>query len=149
MRSREGVDHLVRHPVPAPFLLVVSRRDRQAPAALTTAPARGADTGAVLTIALGPPGERHCVEELAPDLPRQRAAEMYATSEGNPLYFLALLQAHRTTRLPGAGRLPVTDGNGPPLGLEALLLHELTPLDSPARSAAEAAAVLGDHVTAG
>ncbi|WP_406016369.1 ATP-binding protein [Streptomyces sp. NBC_00984] len=142
--SLELVDHLVRHPVKAPFLLVVSRRDRQAPAALTTALARGADTGAVLRISLGPLDERDCVEELARDLPQQRAAEMYAASEGNPLYFLALLTAHRTARLPGP---PVRDG-GPPAGLEALLLDELAPLDPLERGTVEAAAVLGDHATA-
>ncbi|WP_406500069.1 AAA family ATPase [Streptomyces sp. NBC_00846] len=142
--SLELVDHLVRHPVKAPFLLVVSRRDRQAPAALTTALACGADTGAVLRISLGPLDERDCVEELARDLPQQRAAEMYAASEGNPLYFLALLTAHRTARLPGP---PVRDG-GPPAGLEALLLDELAPLDPIERGTVEAAAVLGDHATA-
>lgn len=142
--SLELVDHLVRHPVKAPFLLLVSRRDRQAPAALTTALARGADTGAVLRISLGPLDERECVEELARDLPQQLAAEMYAASEGNPLYFLALLTAHRTARLPGP---PVRDG-GPPAGLEALLLDELAPLDPIERGTVEAAAVLGDHATA-
>ncbi len=142
--SLELVDHLVRHPVKTPFLLVVSRRDRQAPAALTTALARGADTGAVLRISLGPLDERECVEELARDLPQRRAAEVYAASEGNPLYFLALLTAHRAARLPG---LPVRDG-GPPAGMEALLLDELAPLDPLERGTVEAAAVLGDHATA-
>uniref|UniRef100_UPI002F91726D hypothetical protein n=1 Tax=Streptomyces sp. NBC_01592 TaxID=2975889 RepID=UPI002F91726D len=98
----------------------------------------------MLRISLGPLDERDCVEELARDLPQQRAAEMYAASEGNPLYFLALLTAHRTARLPGP---PVRDG-GPPAGLEALLLDELAPLDPIERGTVEAAAVLGDHATA-
>ncbi|MFE7044626.1 AAA family ATPase [Streptomyces atratus] len=101
--SLELLDHLIRHPVPSPFLLVVSRRDRQAPPALTAALARGADTGAVLRIPLGPLGERDCVEELARDLPRERATEMYTASEGNPLYFLALLQSHHASRRSGTG----------------------------------------------
>ncbi len=110
--SLELVDHLVRHPVPAPFLLVVAHRDRQAPVALSAALSRRADTGAVTRVALGPLSERACVEELAPDLPVPRAAEMYAASEGNPLYFLALLQAHRPPRLPGTSGFPA--GGRPP-----------------------------------
>ncbi|WP_323379513.1 helix-turn-helix transcriptional regulator, partial [Streptomyces durbertensis] len=145
--SLELVDRLVRHPVAAPFLLVVARRDRQAPAALTATLARGADTGTVTRVVLGPLGERDCVEELARDLPRRAAAEMYAASEGNPLYFLALLQAHRTSRPPAAGHDRAL-GGGAPVGLEALLLDELAPLEPLERAAVEAAAVLGDHATA-
>lgn len=151
--SLELLDHLVRHPVPAPLALVVSRRDRQAPAALSTALADGVDTGAVLRLALGPLGERDCVEELAGDLPQPQAAELYAASEGNPLYFLALLQAHRGARLP---RMPSSTPpaaaayggpDGLPAGLEALLLAELSPLSPMERLTVEAAAVLGDHTT--
>ncbi|MFI2433038.1 AAA family ATPase [Streptomyces sp. NPDC018693] len=153
--SLELVDHLIRHPVPGPFLLVVSRRDRQAPAALTAALARGADTGTVLRVALGPLGERDCVDELAHDLPRRRAAELYAASEGNPLYFLALLQSHRGLRrigtpLPEPPRRAAARAlpDGLPPGLGALLLDELAPLNPLERYAVEAAAVLGDHATA-
>ena len=139
--SLELLDHLVRHPVPAPLVLVVSRRDRQAPAALSTALADGVDTGAVLRLALGPLGERDCVEQLAADLPQPQAAGLYAASEGNPLYFLALLQAHRAAVDGGAGP------DGLPAGLEALLLAELSPLSPMERLTVEAAAVLGDHTT--
>ncbi|MFE7044627.1 hypothetical protein ACFU9X_35960 [Streptomyces atratus] len=38
--------------------------------------------------------------------------------------------------------------DGPPAGLEALLLGELAPLDPLERACVEAAAVLGDHATA-
>lgn len=145
--SLELLDHLVRHPAPAsPVLLVVSRRDRQAPAALTAALARGAGTGAVQRIPLGPIGERACVEGLADDLPRSRASGIYAASAGNPLYFLALLQAHREERWSGAG--PAAPDGGPAAGLEALLLDELAPLGPLERDAVEAAAVLGDRATA-
>ncbi|MEW2634477.1 AAA family ATPase [Streptomyces sp. NPDC048389] len=154
--SLELVDHLVRHPVPAPLLLVVARRARQAPAALTAALARGADTGAVQRIVLGPLDEQDCVEELAHDLPRRRAAELYAASEGNPLYFLALLQSQRGSRRPGTSlpevpRRSATHAfpDGFPAGLGALLLDELAPLNPLERGTVEAAAVLGDHATAG
>ncbi|MEE1836807.1 helix-turn-helix transcriptional regulator [Streptomyces sp. SP17KL33] len=151
--SLELLGHLVRHPVPAPLLLVVSRRDRQAPATLATALADGVDTGAVLRLALGPLGERDCVEELADDLPQPQAAELYAASEGNPLYFLALLQAHRGARLPrtpfSTPPAPASYGgpDGLPAGLEALLLTELSPLSPMERLTVEASAVLGDHAT--
>ncbi|WP_323375363.1 AAA family ATPase [Streptomyces alkaliterrae] len=145
--SLELVDRLVRHPVPAPFLLVVARRDRQAPTALTTALGRGVDAGTVTRMAVGGLGERACVEELAGDLPPRSAAELYAASEGNPLYFLALLHAHRASRPLGAGpgRAPAARA---PAGLEALLLDELAPLEPLERACVEAAAVLGDHATA-
>ena len=148
--SLELVDFLVRHPVRAPFLLVVSRRDQQSAAALAAALTRGADTGAVLRLALGPLDERDCVEKLAGDLPASLAAEIYAASDGNPLYFLALLQAHRGTRPISAPRPPAAPTvfvgpDGPALGLRALLLDELAPLSPLERLVVEAAAVLGDH----
>jgi DNA-binding CsgD family transcriptional regulator/tetratricopeptide (TPR) repeat protein len=150
--SLELVDHLVRHPVPAPFLLVVSRRDRQTSPALTAALTRGVDTGAVLRIALGPLAERDCVEELAGDLPNARAAELYEASDGNPLYFLALLQAHRETRplpaaFPAVAHTVLGEPDGLPSGLGPLLLDELAPLSPLERRILEAAAVLGDHHT--
>ncbi|MFH8612010.1 AAA family ATPase [Streptomyces sp. NPDC018029] len=125
--SLELLDHLVRHPVRAPFLLAVARRERQSPAALGAALTRGLDTGAVLRIALGPLGMRELTEGLtaAAGLPRERVQEMYAASEGNPLYFLALLR-----------------GRPAPLPLDELAA--LAPLE---RAATEAVAVLGDHAT--
>ncbi|MEV7340291.1 AAA family ATPase [Streptomyces sp. NPDC093544] len=143
--SLELLDHLVRHPIPAPLLLVVARRERQAPTVLATALARGVDTGAVLQVPLGPLVEHECVEELARDLPRPRAAELYAASEGNPLYFLALLQSHREART--AGRFSPRGPKSLPAGLGTLLLDELSPLSTLERRTVEAAAVLGDHTT--
>lgn len=151
--SLELLDHLIRHPLRASVLLAVARRDRQTPKVLTTALTRGVDTGAVLRIALGPLGERDCVEELARDLPPRRAAEIYAASEGNPLYFLTLLQAHRGARLPLMPSPPLSapaegpTGNGPRTGLEALLLDELSSLEPLERRILDATAVLGDHAT--
>ncbi|MGW1025845.1 helix-turn-helix transcriptional regulator [Streptomyces sp. NPDC002577] len=152
--SLELLDHLVRHPVSAPVLLVVSRRDRQAPTVLAAALARGVDTGAVLRIPLGPLGEQECVEELAGGLPRALAADIYADSVGNPLYFLALLQAHRGARIPGrpiantSNRVAFGAPDRIPAGLGALLLDELSPLSPLERRTVEAVAVLGDHTTA-
>ncbi|WP_285568014.1 LuxR family transcriptional regulator [Streptomyces sp. RTGN2] len=160
--SLEFLDHLVRHPVSGPVVLVVARRDRQTPTALSAVLAREADTGAVLRIGLAPLAEQDCVEGLAPDLPRARAAQLYAAGEGNPLYFLSLLHAHREDaarrRASSSSRasvFPFTSGpasasveNGIgelPSGLGALLLNELDPLSPSQRGTLEAIAVLGDH----
>ncbi|GAA3777784.1 AAA family ATPase [Streptomyces phyllanthi] len=150
--SLEMLDHLIRHPVSSSVLLVVSRRDRQAPTALTASLTRGLETGAVLRISLGPLEERACVEELAGDLPSARAAEIYAASEGNPLYFLALSQSCRKAGFPQplSAALPDPDVFGvsnDPAGLGALLLDELSALRPLERRTVEAVAVLGDRTT--
>ncbi|MFD8980334.1 AAA family ATPase [Streptomyces sp. NPDC059564] len=139
--SLELLDHLVRHPLRAPVITAVARRDRQTSASLAAALTRGIDTGAVLRLGLGPLSERACAEHLAPGLPPDRAARLYAASEGNPLYFLTLLQS-QTAR----DRAPLGGPDGPG-GLGALLLDELTPLSPAQRRTAEAVAVLGDHAT--
>ncbi|MFC6834784.1 AAA family ATPase, partial [Streptomyces goshikiensis] len=136
--SLELLDHLVRHPLRAPVVIVVARRDRQTAPSLAAALTRGVDAGAVLRLDLGPLTERACVEQLAPGLPPDRAARLYAASEGNPLYFLTLLQGQ------GQGR---SGPALPPGGLGALLLDELTPLSAAQRRTAEAVAVLGDQAT--
>ncbi|MEY9836246.1 AAA family ATPase [Streptacidiphilus sp. EB103A] len=151
--SLELVDHLVRHPVPAPLLLVVSRRERQTPPVLNSALARGLGTGAVSRIVLGPLAERDCVKDLAGDLPQQQVSELYRASDGNPLYFLTLLHArHEGRPIPGpasafATAKPARSGppHGLPSALGSLLLDELAGLSSIERRILEATAVLGDH----
>ncbi|MFJ9078030.1 AAA family ATPase [Streptomyces sp. NPDC102278] len=137
--SLELLDHLVRHPPRTPVVIAVARRDRQTSPSLAAALTRGVDTAAVLRLDLGPLPEEACVAQLAPDLvpglAPARAARLYAASEGNPLYFLALLQGQTGAAVP--------DG-----GLAALLLDELTPLTAAQRRTAEAVAVLGDQATA-
>lgn len=64
--SLELLDHLVRHPVPGPVVLVVARRDRQTPTALTASLTRGADTEAVLRIGLAPLAERNASKDSPP-----------------------------------------------------------------------------------
>ncbi|MGW6705209.1 helix-turn-helix transcriptional regulator [Streptomyces sp. NPDC054956] len=149
--SLELLDHLVRHPVSGRVLLVVARRDRQTPTSLTAALTRGIDSGVVLPMELAPLPERESLRELAADLPPGDAAELFAASEGNPLYLQSLLHAYRSGgRLPGA---PAADRHGDlvgvPSGLRALLLDELTPLSGPERRTVETVAVLGDHTTPG
>ncbi|MFE7840822.1 AAA family ATPase [Streptomyces sp. NPDC057474] len=143
--SLELLDHLVRHPPHAPVMIVVARRDRQTTPSLAAALTRGIDMGTVLRLDLGPLTERACVEvlapQLAPGLPPGRAVELYAASDGNPLYFLALLQAGRGGQARGHDVSPHSAGLG------SLLLDELTPLTAAQRRTAEAVAVLGDHGT--
>ncbi|MEW2569779.1 AAA family ATPase [Streptomyces sp. NPDC047070] len=141
--SLELLDHVVRHPPNAPVIIVVARRDRQTTASLDAALTRGIDLGTVLRLHLGPLAERACVEVLAPRLApavrSARAAELYAASDGNPLYFLALLHAGQAERNAGQDVPP------PSTGLGSVLLDELTPLTATQRRTAEAVAVLGDR----
>ncbi|KAA0924117.1 LuxR family transcriptional regulator, partial [Streptomyces apricus] len=145
--SLELLDHLVRHPPDAPLVIVVARRDRQTTASLDAALTRGIDLGTVQRLRLGPLTEQDCVEVLAPGsapaVQRARAAELYAESDGNPLYFLALLHAGQTGR--GAGR----DVSAHSTGLGSVLLDELTALSAHQRRTAEAVAVLGDRGSTG
>ncbi|WP_328507907.1 helix-turn-helix transcriptional regulator [Streptomyces sp. NBC_00391] len=126
--SLELLDHLVRHPPRrAPVVIVVARRERQTSPRLAASLTRGVEAGTVLRLELGPLDRNACLAALAPDRPAELAAELYTASEGNPLYFLALLQAGR------------------PAGLSSLLLDELTPLTDGQRGTVQAVAVLGDH----
>ncbi|MFF3501658.1 AAA family ATPase [Streptomyces sp. NPDC003247] len=151
--SLELLDHLVRHPPHAPVVIVVARRDRQTSASLAAALTRGIDLGTVVRLDLGPLDGAACVDvlapALAPGLPPGRAHELYAASDGNPLYFLALLQAGQTEGAGDTGR-PLTSDGPPPArsaGLGSVLLDELTPLPPARRRTAEAVAVLGDRGT--
>ncbi|MFF3325346.1 helix-turn-helix transcriptional regulator [Streptomyces sp. NPDC002889] len=147
--SRELVDHLIRHPAHSRVLLVVARRSRQTPTSLIAALARGADSGAVLHVALKPLPEQESIRTLACDVPEDHAKQLYAASEGNPLYLLSLLHAYRN----GAplrsitAHADATDAVGVPSGLAALLLDELTTLTEPQNCIVEAVAALGDHAT--
>lgn len=147
--SRELVDHLVRHPARGRVLLVVARRSRQTPTSLTAALTRGADSGAVLHLALEPLPEQESIRTLALDVPEDDAKQLYTASEGNPLYLHSLLHAYRN----GAplrsitAHADATDAVGVPSGLAALLLDELTALTEPQRGIVEAVATLGDHAT--
>ncbi|WP_328434000.1 ATP-binding protein [Streptomyces sp. NBC_00425] len=147
--SRELVDHLIRHPARGRVLLVVARRARQTPTSLTAALARGTDSGDVLHLALGPLPEEESLRTLAYDVPGREAKQLYAASDGNPFYLLALLHAYRGgARLHSVLTRPdATDAVGVPNGLAVLLLDELTALTAPQRRVAEAVAALGAHAT--
>ncbi|MGW1926318.1 AAA family ATPase, partial [Streptomyces massasporeus] len=83
------VDHLLRHPLRAPVLLVLARRERQTAPALASVLARAADSGDLARLALGPLTAEDCAEGLVPGLPAGLAREIHAVSLGNPLYHRA------------------------------------------------------------
>ncbi|MEU8759229.1 AAA family ATPase [Streptomyces sp. NPDC048659] len=124
--SLDLIDHLLRHPVAAPVLLVMARRERRTPPDLAAVLARAAESGALTRIALGPLDEADCADGLAPGLPPARAAELHAASGGNPGYFLALAGGRA-----GGGAL-------------AALLGELAPLGPAARAVVDAVALLDE-----
>ncbi|MEU1164230.1 AAA family ATPase, partial [Streptomyces sp. NPDC005921] len=136
--SLELLDHLVRHPLHAPVVLAVTRRDRQSPESLAARLTRELDTGTVIRLGLRPLSSRDCAELAGPALPPAETAALYAASEGNPFYFLTLLQAHRGRTTPQLSAPP---------GLGSLLLDELTVLAPSRRDIVDAVAVLGEHAT--
>ncbi|MEU6218239.1 AAA family ATPase [Streptomyces sp. NPDC047022] len=152
--SQELVDHLIRHPVAGPVLLIVARRGRQTLTSLAAALTRGADSGVVHRVALEPLPEKECIGALAHGVPAEHAERLYAVSEGNPLYLISLVHAYENgSRAAATGRtglvLPSGVPDGVPDGLASLLLDELTTLTEPQRHVLEAAAVLGDRATPG
>ncbi len=136
--SLELLDHLVRHPPHAPVVLALTRRDRQGPESLAAGLTRGVDTGTVVRLGLRPLSAGDCAELAGPGLPPAETAALHAASEGNPFYFLTLLQARRDGT--------TTESSAPP-GLGTLLLDELTVLVPARRDIVEAVAVLGEHAT--
>ncbi|MEV4941058.1 helix-turn-helix transcriptional regulator [Streptomyces zaomyceticus] len=130
------VDHLLRHPLRAPVLLVLARRERQTPPLLAPVLARAADSGDLARLALGPLAAEDCVAGLVPGLAPGLAREIHAAGLGNPLYHRAL--AHARTR---AGRAPGT-------GAVAMALDELAPLTEAERAVVEALAVLDGRAPA-
>ncbi|MEV5974175.1 LuxR family transcriptional regulator [Streptomyces sp. NPDC051921] len=124
--SLDLLDHLLSHPVAAPVLLVLARRETPAPPGQAAVLARGSERGTLARMALGPLDEEECAVHLAPTLPRERVAELHAASGGNPAYFLAL-----------AG------GRGSEAARTAVL-GELAPLGALPRAAVDAVALLAD-----
>ncbi|MGW6968788.1 helix-turn-helix transcriptional regulator [Streptomyces zaomyceticus] len=130
------VDHLLRHPLRAPVLLVLARRERQTPPVLAPVLARAADSGDLARLALGPLTAEDCAAGLVPGLAPDVARELHAAGLGNPLYHRAL--AHARTR----------GGQAPGAGPVAMVLDELAPLTEAERAVVEALAVLDGRATA-
>ncbi|MFH9726131.1 AAA family ATPase [Streptomyces sp. NPDC017254] len=129
------VDHLLRHPLRAPVLLVLARRERQTPPGPASVLARAAESGDLARLVLGPLTAEACAEGLVPGLTPDAAREIHAVGRGNPLYHRAL--AHARTRR----------GEGPGTGPVAMVLDELAPLTGTERAVVEALAVLDGRAT--
>lgn len=133
--------YLVRHPVPAPLVVAVAYRPRQAALRLRSLLAAGAEHGGVRKLTLGPLGLPDAAELLGPEVPRHRMESVYRDAAGNPRYLLTLARQEVTRRA----------STGAPAGsagrLEALLLTELDGLSTTEMAVAAAAAVLGEQFT--
>ncbi|GLW56369.1 helix-turn-helix transcriptional regulator [Kitasatospora phosalacinea] len=160
--SVELTEHLVRHRVRGPLLLVVTHRPRQSPLRLLDALGRADQSGPAERIEVGPlsaagsaallraasgggpfdaPGpDQADVPSPSPvDAPTPYEDELHRESGGNPLLLLALADlAAGGTHPPGA--------DGRALGGPAVvLLGELALASEDARLLTAAAAVLGDR----
>nr|BFE70251.1 hypothetical protein GCM10020092_035520 [Actinoplanes digitatis] len=119
-----------------PLLVVVSHRDRQAPAQLRYALARNTDHGAVTRIELGPLTRAEAVRLVGGQPGSQHPFDLYETSRGNPLYLLTLDR--------GAQRDTGRTGGDTADRLESLILGETMSLSEQELAVASTAAVLGD-----
>lgn len=134
------LDYLVRHPVPAPLLVAVAHRPRQAALRLRSALAASAEHGSVRKIAVGPLSLPDAAKLLGPEVPRHRLESVHRDTGGNPRYLLTL--ARQDEAAPHAAPA----GHAEPAGrLEELLLAELDGLSATEMAVAGAAAVLGEQ----
>ena len=137
--SVELTDHLIRHQVPGPLLLVVAHRPRQLAPRLLGSLANVMPGTAVHRLALRPLTADDCAELIALVTPRADARDLYLQGGGNPLLLLALLHADRCAGADGPGTDGVYEQSS------ALLLGEIAGLGPDAAVLAAAAAVLGDR----
>jgi DNA-binding CsgD family transcriptional regulator len=138
--SIDFIDFLSRRPIAEPLLVVVAHRDRQAPAQLRYALARNVDHGAVTRIELGSLSRSESAQLIGDRPGSRRLAELYETSQGNPLYLLTLLRSEAHPR--GRGEGDSSDR------LESLILGETMSLSPDELAVASTAAVLGDPFSA-
>lgn len=144
--SIDFISFLSRHPITVPLLVVVSHRDRQAPAQLRYELARNNDHGSVTRIELGPLSRTEAAT-LVRLRPGSRTLEgLYKESQGNPLYLLTL---DRRAALAGGDEGSPAWRDGDVSGrLESLILGEIASLSAQELTVASAAAVIGDPFSA-
>ncbi|WP_268256552.1 helix-turn-helix transcriptional regulator [Kitasatospora xanthocidica] len=162
--SAELTDYLIRHPVTAPFVLLLAHRPRQSPLRLLGALADGAAAGTVVRMPLAALDREACADLVAahgaaaytpshtsPHAPAHTSPHTSAHTEaevdrlhrqsgGNPLLLLALAAARRADP-PDPGR----SADRPPELVTSALLGEIAGLDRDARLVLDAAAVIGDR----
>ncbi|MFI9382891.1 helix-turn-helix transcriptional regulator [Kutzneria sp. NPDC052558] len=124
----ELIDYLVRHPLPAPVLLVVAYRPHQVSFRLSKALAEHA-----VRVDLGPLSAADAHQLLGPALSQHMRDRLYEESGGNPFYLDTLARTRTQddrVELPEAAR--------------ATLAAELAGLAQPEALVARSAAVVGD-----
>ncbi|WP_158702530.1 AAA family ATPase [Kitasatospora sp. MMS16-BH015] len=151
--SVELTDHLIRHRVPGPLLLVLAHRPRQTALRLLDALARAGQSGPAERVEVAPlsapesvalAGSAALARSVDPagaqpeEGERERWEEIHQESGGNPLLVLALVDLAE----PGGS----TGERGRSTGrAAAVLLGELALMDEDDRLLAAAAAVLGER----
>jgi DNA-binding CsgD family transcriptional regulator len=144
--SIDFISFMSRHPITVPLLLVVSHRDRQAPAQLRYELARDNDHGSITRIELGPLSRTEAAALISRRPGSRTLEELYQESQGNPLYLLTL---GRRTMASGRGEGgPVWRGRDISSRLESLILGEIASLSAQDLTVASAAAVIGDPFSA-
>lgn len=137
--SAELLAHLVWHPPAGPVLLALAHRPKQAVPALSAALSLLARQGPVQTLdlkPLEPCASDEMLDALAPSAGPGLRAALHRASGGNPFYLEVL-----ASRWSGEQQ---HEPDGPCPRLTATLHAELCALPEQTRTAAQAAAVLGD-----
>ncbi|RZD54730.1 hypothetical protein C0Q59_29545 [Streptomyces albidoflavus] len=135
-QSLELADHLARWAFPAPVLLVLAHRPRQASPSLLSTLAQGAEQGRVLRLDLPPLSQEQAARLLGVRADTSWLPSALRRSGGHPLYLLAQGDVSSLGSRPRDRLLT---------GLLAPLAAELAELDAAERLVAESAAVLGDR----
>jgi DNA-binding CsgD family transcriptional regulator len=144
--STDFLSFLSRRPITVPLLVVVSHRDRQAPAQLRYALASSSDHRSVARIELGPLSRAEAAALIRRRASSRTMEELYQESQGNPLYLLTL--ERRAAAAGRGGEGPVWRAGDVSSRLESLILGEIAALSSQEATVASAAAVIGDPFSA-
>ncbi|MFE5208762.1 ATP-binding protein [Streptomyces sp. NPDC056600] len=129
------LDMLVRWPVEGGLALVVAHRPRQSPVDLSAALRHGVEQGTADLVELPALSLEQTGRLLGAPVTAPATVRLHQESRGTPLYLTMLASAER------ADDAPDLFARG---GSAARLLAETTHLEEPVRTAADAAAVLGD-----
>ncbi|WP_018348518.1 LuxR family transcriptional regulator [Longispora albida] len=134
----ELVAYLLSHPLPAPLLIALAYRPRQAPARLLAALARVTTDLGTEHIELAPLSPLEAGALVPGQLTRLRRDALYEASGGNPFYLTTLAAMARYEPAPGAGDMPAA--------VRGALLAEAQLLSPQALGMARCAAVIGDQI---
>lgn len=138
----EVLEHLVSWPLNSPVLLVLAHRTRPALHPLHATLAHAAEIGTAQRIELAPLSVGQSAELVGMPADSPVLHHLHRASHGNPLYLLALAEAHHRHATTGCGT-----PDEPPGWLSSRLLSEMTLLTDGESAVAAAAAVMGDTFT--